>query len=72
MNDLVDNMAKRAGFRYIPAEGTGWVGDSNNLELFAELIIRECADIATINAHQYETPGTYVLKHFGLKNKITC
>ena len=31
---------------------------------FAELIIRECAEIATINAHQWQTPGTYILKHF--------
>lgn len=34
---------------------------------FAELIVRECADISTINAHQYQTPGTYVLKHFGIE-----
>ena len=32
----------------------------------AELIVRECADVATINAHQWATPGTYVLKHFKL------
>ncbi len=34
---------------------------------FAELIIRECAEIATINAHQWQTPGTYVLKHFEIE-----
>lgn len=34
---------------------------------FAKLIVKECADIASINAHQYETPGTYVLKHFGVE-----
>ena len=34
---------------------------------FAELIVRECADIATINAHQWASPGTYVLKHFGVE-----
>ena len=33
---------------------------------FAELIVRECADIATINAHQYQPPGDFVLKHFGI------
>ena len=37
------------------------------LEQFAELIVRECADIATINAHQWASPGTYVLKHFGVE-----
>ena len=34
---------------------------------FAELIVKECADVATINAHQWASPGTYVLKHFGVK-----
>ena len=34
---------------------------------FAELIVRECADIATINAHQYQPPGDFVLKHFGVE-----
>jgi hypothetical protein len=33
---------------------------------FAELIIRECADIATINQYQPSTAGTYVLKYFGV------
>ena len=33
----------------------------------AELIVRECADVATINAHQWASPGTYVLKHFGVE-----
>jgi hypothetical protein len=34
---------------------------------FAELIVRECADIASINQHQYESVGKYVLEHFGVK-----
>ena len=40
---------------------------SEELEKFAELIVKECADIATINAHQRASPGTYVLKHFGVE-----
>lgn len=36
-------------------------------ERFAELIVRECADIASINQHQYESVGSYVLKHFGIE-----
>lgn len=51
MRDTLDNyradpiydLACEAGFRYIPAEGMGWTGDCNNLEFFAELIVRECA-----------------------------
>lgn len=34
---------------------------------FAELIVRECADVASINQHQYNSTGTYVLKHFGIE-----
>ena len=32
-----------------------------------EFIVRECADIADINAHQNEPPGSYVRQHFGVK-----
>jgi hypothetical protein len=46
--------------------------DSNfDVEKFAELIVRECADIATINAHQWKTPGSYVLQHFGAEDVHT-
>lgn len=33
----------------------------------AELIVRECADVASINQHQYNSTGSYVLKHFGIE-----
>jgi hypothetical protein len=34
---------------------------------FAELIVRECADIATMNQHKWASAGSYVLEHFGVK-----
>ena len=34
---------------------------------FAELIVQECADIATMNQHQWASAGSYVLEHFGVK-----
>jgi hypothetical protein len=37
------------------------------LKNFAESIIKECADIASINQHQYDSVGKYVLEHFGVK-----
>jgi hypothetical protein len=40
--------------------------DMPECKKFAELIIREAADIATMNQHQWHCPGTYVLKHFGI------
>jgi hypothetical protein len=36
------------------------------VEKFAELIVKECADVATINQFQYDAAGNYVLKHFGV------
>ena len=37
------------------------------LEKFAELIILEAADIATVNQHQWHCPGTYIKQHFGIE-----
>jgi hypothetical protein len=35
---------------------------------FAELIVRECAEIATINSqHRYQPAGKFVLTHFGVE-----
>ena len=39
-----------------------------NYEKFAELIVKECADIATMNQYQSYTAGHYVLKHFGVED----
>ena len=36
-------------------------------EKFAQLIVRECADIDTINQHEWHSAGSYVLKHFGFE-----
>ena len=36
-------------------------------EKFAELIVRECADIASINQYQPYSAGHYVKKHFGFE-----
>ena len=33
----------------------------------AELIVQECADIATMNQFQYDPVGKYVKKHFGIE-----
>ena len=35
--------------------------------ILAELIVRECADIATMNQFQHDAVGNYVLKHFGIR-----
>jgi hypothetical protein len=43
------------------------LADERCLEKFALLIVRECADIASINQHQYCSVGKYVLEHFGVE-----
>ena len=58
MNKILSDIAKEALVEHCISHV--------RLQAFAELIVRECADIATINAHQWESPGSYVLKHFGL------
>lgn len=62
MNERIKELSIKAGF-------PEWSNHAIEFELeqFAELIVRECADIATINAHQWASPGTYVLKHFGVE-----
>ena len=42
------------------------ISHTNHLK-FAELIVKECADIATMNSHQWEPPGHYVRTHFGIE-----
>ena len=39
----------------------------DNVEKLSELIVKECADIATMNQFQYDAVGNYVLKHFGVE-----
>ena len=81
MNERIQELIKRAGDYvnevYTPPVRSktpdkiwedghiGWNTQFN--EKFAELIVRECADIASINQHQYNAVGEYVLKHFGVE-----
>ena len=67
MNERLEDLMYRAG---LTAQGC-WDNmdqyDHEAIEKFAQLIIRECADIASMNQHQYESTGVYVLKHFGVE-----
>jgi hypothetical protein len=46
--------------------GEKWDTQEEFIERFAELIVRECAAVANINSHQWQIPGDFVLKHFGI------
>jgi hypothetical protein len=65
MNERIKQLAEQCTVQEF-SDCTGGF-ETFDQEKFAELIIRECADIATINAHQWASPGTYVLKHFGVE-----
>ena len=67
MNERILELAKQAGMI---------IGDTSKFDMavvmpkevkFAELIVKECADIATMNQYQPSTAGTYVIKHFGVE-----
>ena len=66
MNEPIRELAEQATKHY-PATGSSgefWTFDK---EKFAELIVRECAAVANINSHQWQVPGDFVLKHFGVE-----
>jgi len=64
MNERIQSLAEQATLLYQTMDGE-WEEDFDKAK-FAELIVRECADIATINSHQQYSAGFYVLKHFGM------
>ena len=64
MNEKIKQLAAKANFGHM--EKNEVVYDPR-LEKFAELIVRECADIATMNQFQWDSAGGYLLKHFGVK-----
>ena len=70
MNERIRELAEQAGFYPDPNwDHTDWhaAGHSDLFEKFAELIVRECAAVANINSHQWQVPGDFVLKHFGVE-----
>jgi len=70
MNKRIQELAEQVGaVRNVLAMGRhdGVLFTEFELEKFAELIVKECAEIATINQYQSYTPGHYVLKHFGVE-----
>ena len=73
MNEQIEKLALDAGLlNYVDNETprrffVDGHADLEEVEKFAQLIVKECADIATINQYQSYTAGYYVLKHFGVK-----
>ena len=69
MNERIILLAEQCGFKSNPD-----IYDRNqsfDIPKFAELIIQECADIATIHQqnHAHDSIGRYVLEHFGIAER---
>lgn len=63
MNQRIKELAEQAGFQYIKDEGIGWAGNHNaSLPKFAELIVRECAEIC-LEANDHKN----ILRYFGVE-----
>jgi len=65
MNERIKELAKQSTVD-IKDEFGHWINSEFDKEKFAELIVKECADIATMNQFQWDSAGGYVLKHFGV------
>jgi hypothetical protein len=66
MNERIKELAKQATTYIDPTANDGVCWDFDK-EKFAELIIRECADIATMKQHEWHSAGSYILEHFGVE-----
>jgi hypothetical protein len=68
MNPRIKELAEEAGLRFTQLMSNPMVpvvdGKETDLEKFAELIIKECANIALREDHD---PSDCILNHFGVK-----
>jgi hypothetical protein len=68
MNERIKQLAEQAGFYY--TDKTGFITPAGcDPAKFAELIVRECADIANagIDPDESHLIGDDILEHFGIK-----
>jgi len=68
MNERIRELIKQAGYieaHYYSDDGP-FVPAEFNKEKFAELIVRECADVAFLEANSRKTQRA-VLQHFGVE-----
>ena len=73
MNERIRQLAEQAGFEITP-----W-GDEllpcvhqegpiyEELEKFAELIVRECMKVSNLSLSKHELPSDKIAEHFGVK-----
>ena len=67
MNETITQLAKQAEAAYIPRYDM-WQMDTETLEKFTELIVKECAEVAHCNFHVSGISLGVILKeHFGVE-----
>jgi len=71
MNERIKELIKQMDQAETPTGGGAFTLYDTDLEKFAELIVQECADIATIHQqnHAHDSIGRYVLEHFGIAER---
>ena len=62
MNEKIKKLKLQAGINDNP--------DQEGLDLFAELIIKECATVANCPSSFKQTNGYKILRHFGLDEEL--
>jgi hypothetical protein len=62
MNEKIKEMMQQTG-----TDISGKWMSLEQVEKLSELIVKECADIATINSHQWNSAGSFILTHFGVE-----
>lgn len=74
MNERIKILAEQAGFEFNSLGGTYTTGTlSDNLVKFAEMIVKECANMAeSFHHHQYDFTGNlelheFIREHFGVE-----
>jgi hypothetical protein len=66
MNEKIKQLAEQAGSTHKQNLGV-YQFYTDELEKFAELIVRECADISDASFHDGSAGYTAILKHFGVE-----
>lgn len=67
MNNRIKELAAKSNFGHIENDEVVY---DHRLEKFAELIVRECADLADTLSEAYDAPSTtgkFIKAHFGFE-----
>ena len=68
MNERIKELWSQAGGHYNGGNQHTWPEYTiTDPEKFAELIVRECADVSNQAEKQCQHPGTMIKKHFGVE-----